>query len=294
MIPNFAYICADGVHVIHQLTQAGRTLVAVLLSCKSEVLQPLIPPALDALRSCIGLLRRFSGRYVCGLRSGDLMEEFCRRKLCFFLLLVILPRFSPCSQVTQIPLEPTASPDGPINNSRPPWIRPVRKKAPSAPRSSNSGESPSQHSSPEAFSPSEFFAEMSGGPGSPPKVTSSYPAGPSSAGSATASPVQGLALQPQQYMNARNAAQPGATSYIDPSSGMPMDIMRPDPQMYMSPSEVMALFNDGGVDVSSLFSSEFIQAQHQQGASEDGATGRQGGFGAPFHKMKMNGMVATP
>ena len=69
----------DGVHVIHQLTQAGRTLVAVLLCCKTEDLQHLIPPGLDGLRSCIGLLRRFSNRYVCGLRSGDLMEEFCRR-----------------------------------------------------------------------------------------------------------------------------------------------------------------------------------------------------------------------
>ena len=68
----------DGVHVIHQLTQAGRTLIAILLNCKSESLQPLIPTALDGLRSCVGLLRRFSGRYVCGQRSGDLMEEFCR------------------------------------------------------------------------------------------------------------------------------------------------------------------------------------------------------------------------
>lgn len=73
-------ISSDGVHVIHQLTQAGRTLVAVLLNCKSESLQPLIPPALDALRSCVGLLRRFSDRYICGQRSCDLMEEFCRRK----------------------------------------------------------------------------------------------------------------------------------------------------------------------------------------------------------------------
>ncbi|EEB87421.1 hypothetical protein MPER_15226, partial [Moniliophthora perniciosa FA553] len=64
-----------GVHVIHQLTQAGRTLVAILLCRKSETMQPLIAPGLDAL---LGLLRRFSGRYVCGLRSGDLLEEFCR------------------------------------------------------------------------------------------------------------------------------------------------------------------------------------------------------------------------
>jgi hypothetical protein len=74
----------DGVHVIHQLTQAGRTLVAVLLSCKTHILQHLIPPGLDSLRSCVGLLRRFSSRYVCGLRSGDIMEEFCRKSVFFF------------------------------------------------------------------------------------------------------------------------------------------------------------------------------------------------------------------
>ena len=69
----------DGVHVIHQLTQAGRTLIGFFLSCQADVLQPLIAPALDGLRSCVGLLRRFSGRYVCGQRSCDMMEEFCRR-----------------------------------------------------------------------------------------------------------------------------------------------------------------------------------------------------------------------
>ncbi|KAJ7607206.1 fungal-specific transcription factor domain-containing protein [Roridomyces roridus] len=132
-----------GVHVIHQLTQAGRTLVAVLLNCKTETLQPLIPPGLDALRSCVGLLRRFSGRYVCGLRSGDLMEEFCR--------------------LTQIPLDaPRESPET-NTNSRPPWIRPVRKKSVAArARSSSAENSPSHNSggsshSPEAFSPSDFF-----------------------------------------------------------------------------------------------------------------------------------------
>jgi len=146
-----------GVHVIHQLTQAGRTLVAVLLNCKTEALQPLIPPGLDALRSCVGLLRRFSGRYVCGLRSGDLMEEFCR--------------------LTQIPLDPPReTPETNGNaNARPPWIRPVRKKSvaatasasASAARRSRSAESPSQKSgsgssrSPEAFSPSDFLQQTS-------------------------------------------------------------------------------------------------------------------------------------
>ncbi|KAF9524900.1 fungal-specific transcription factor domain-containing protein [Crepidotus variabilis] len=125
-----------GVHVIHQLTQAGRTLVAVLLCCKSMTLQHLIPPGLDALRSCIGLLRRFSSRYVCGLRSGDLMEEFCR--------------------LTGIPLETTPE-SGPPKATRPPWIRPVRKKAQSSARS-NQSESP-PHGSPEAFSPSDFFTD---------------------------------------------------------------------------------------------------------------------------------------
>ncbi|KAF8657587.1 hypothetical protein AX16_002169 [Volvariella volvacea WC 439] len=170
-----------GVHVIHQLTQAGRTLVAVLLCCKTDALQHLIPPGLDALRSCVGLLRRFSGRYVCGQRSGDLMEEFCR--------------------LTQIPLDLPSNPSGTnsstgtgtgpshtsqhsqsgvhgINGSgRPAWIRPVRKKACSTSKASpkfmngangsigvNSGGSaasdsaPSQHSSPEGFSPSDFFS----------------------------------------------------------------------------------------------------------------------------------------
>jgi len=72
----------DGVHVIHQLAQAERTLVAVLLCCEAEteMLQHLMPLRLNALQSCISLLRRFGGRYVCGLRSGDLMEEYCQYK----------------------------------------------------------------------------------------------------------------------------------------------------------------------------------------------------------------------
>ena len=71
--------------MIHQLTQAGRTLIAVLLNCRSEDLQPLVPPSLDALRACVSLLRRFSGRYICGLRSGELIEEFCRCEFLGFL-----------------------------------------------------------------------------------------------------------------------------------------------------------------------------------------------------------------
>ena len=74
-----------GVGAIHQLNQAGRTLVAVLLSCRSSspfLQKQLVEPGLEALKSCVVLLRRFSVRYLCGLRSADLIEEFCRSK-CF-------------------------------------------------------------------------------------------------------------------------------------------------------------------------------------------------------------------
>ncbi|KAH7091758.1 fungal-specific transcription factor domain-containing protein [Auriculariales sp. MPI-PUGE-AT-0066] len=123
-----------GVHVIHQLTQAGRSLLAVLLECQHFInassdadsghthppapaphhdeafYRSLIPPAVDALRSCLGLLRRFSGRYVCGLRSADLIEECCRR--------------------TRIPLDVGhgTGKDNELSRSRRPWLRPVRKK----------------------------------------------------------------------------------------------------------------------------------------------------------------------
>lgn len=65
-------------HVIHQLAQAGRTLVAVILNCKNPEFKALIAPSVEGLRSCVGLLRRFSGRYLCGLRSADIIDEFCR------------------------------------------------------------------------------------------------------------------------------------------------------------------------------------------------------------------------
>ncbi|KDR79374.1 hypothetical protein GALMADRAFT_243404 [Galerina marginata CBS 339.88] len=265
-----------GVHVIHQLTQAGRTLVAVLLCCKTDELQHLIPPGLDALRSCIGLLRRFSGRYVCGLRSGDLMEEFCR--------------------LTNIPLE-TSRQDGPASATRPPWIRPVRKKAPSIARSNQSGDSPSHHSSPEAFSPSDFFAEP---------IKPAFSSGPGSSSGAT----------PPKYPNAavgtpaQQAQQTNTSTFMDTSGGLGMDtLMREDPSMYMS-HEMMALFNDGGVDVQHLFSPEFMHLQPQQttqqqqlhhqsdipgsaGASSNNQTTPGTSFASPSF-LKRNGLATSP
>jgi len=244
-----------GVHVIHQLTQTGRTLVAILLCCKTDDLQHLIPPALDGLRSCISLLRRFSNRYVCGLRSGDLMEEFCR--------------------LTNIPVE-TPGQDEPARASRPPWIRPVRKKASSLARSNHSGggggDSPPHHSSPEAFSPSDFFVE-------PPN--SVYPSTPSST-SGCSQPSNNTVPSPPQYVNGTtNGGGGGAHSqtqttnnstYMDTSGDMGMD-----PQMYMFPGEMMALFNDGAVDVCQLFPSvEFMQqppSMNHQNNNDRGSCG---------------------
>ncbi|KAH9925726.1 fungal-specific transcription factor domain-containing protein [Fomitopsis serialis] len=126
-----------GVHVIHQLTAAGRTLVAILLCCQPEKMQPLIAPGLEALRSSVGLLKRFSGRYICGQRSGDLLEEFCR--------------------LTAIPLDAVRN-ECPGASNRPAWVRPARKKTPSSARSpAHSADSPSHHGSPEDFSADAFL-----------------------------------------------------------------------------------------------------------------------------------------
>ncbi|KAF7975571.1 hypothetical protein HWV62_9271 [Athelia sp. TMB] len=213
-----------GVHVIHQLTQAGRTLIAILLNCKSDSLQSLIPSALDALRSCVGLLRRFSGRYVCGQRSGDLMEEFCR--------------------LTKIPLD-AAHREGPERDrNRPPWIRPVRKKAPSSARTADSNSE--HHSSPEAFSPNEFFADAST-PQTLPLLQTTFShsprlptsARPRSSSTSTTYPLQSLAST--------------LSSGVDATANMDMN----DPNnMFMLSEDVMALFNDGSVDMAALFQPE--------------------------------------
>ncbi|KAF8628549.1 hypothetical protein AX15_003828 [Amanita polypyramis BW_CC] len=231
-----------GVHVIHHLTQAGRTLVATLLRCKSESLQHLIRTGLDAVRSCNGLLRRFSGRYVCGLRSGDLMEEFCR--------------------VTQIPLDPPRTDGKNMNgsqSSRPPWIRPVRKKASSVSAANsrspnhNNSDSPSHHSSPESFS--EFFGETPN-PGPSSYQTSPRPGPVSVSVSANGSAQVGQAQG--------GGGGQGASLFGMDTSSM---------EMYISPVDVMAsFFSDGdaggvvmgmgnvgtgmGMDVGQLFGPE--------------------------------------
>ncbi|RDB16620.1 putative transcriptional regulatory protein C3C7.04 [Hypsizygus marmoreus] len=253
-----------GVHVIHQLTQAGRTLVAILLSCKTEELQHLIPPGLDALRSCVGLLRRFSGRYVCGLRSGDLMEEFCR--------------------LTQIPLETTTTrQDAPPQiSNRPPWIRPVRKKAPSVPRSNISTDSPPQHSSPESFSASEFFDVGAGvgvgvgaGGGFRP-ATNGYASSSANGGGEFMDTSGGMV----------GVGVVGGGGNGGAGGGAGGEMMRDDgSQMYMSPAEMMALFDEGAVDVQQLFAGGYVHPQQHGG-------GGQEGFEGSF--LKHGGLVTSP
>jgi hypothetical protein len=69
-----------------------------------------------------------------------------------------------------------------------------------------------------------------------------------------------------------------------------MDIMRPDPTLYMSPSEVMALFNEGAVDVASLFPADFIQQSPLPQVLEQGC----GGFGSPTFPKLTGSLVTSP
>ncbi|KAI0051558.1 hypothetical protein FA95DRAFT_1534316 [Auriscalpium vulgare] len=240
-----------GVHVIHQLTQAGRTIIAFLLNCQSDTLRPLITPALDGLRSCVGLLRRFSGRYVCGQRSCDMMEEFCR--------------------ITQIPLDNPSIPQELLQNMpRPPWVRPVRKKNPSAPRSSGSVDSPARES-PETFSPTDMFVDMIGANGP------THPSGSAFALSNGFSGTKGgpTTSSPQPFT--LDSSSP-VSHFLDVGGGV--DGMKSDPVTAMSPVDIMALFNEGNMDMdmASMFPPQPLHSDFSGGINGDHtATGTPGG-----------------
>ncbi|KAI0777449.1 fungal-specific transcription factor domain-containing protein [Trametes elegans] len=231
-----------GVHVIHQLTAAGRTLVAMLLNCHSDSLRPLIPPALDALRSCVGLLRRFSGRYICGQRSGDLMEEFCR--------------------ITQIPLETTRSQDGSSSSNRPPWVRPVRKKTTSSARSpAGSAESPSHHGSPEDFQPTDAFLDHLGG--SPQSASQPFSVPHSAQQQQQQASPMGHALSQGAF--GLSPSSPSMPTFMDTSgapgaAGTGMGILPGDHTgaggMQMSTADIMAFLNsEPALDMSAILAS---------------------------------------
>lgn len=109
-----------GVHVIHQLTQAGRTLVAVVLQSRRAEARERdntnsISVSLEGLRVAVGLLRQFAIRYGCGARSSDVLVEFCR--------------------VCQIPVEDKAHTPG-VGHA---WLRPVPLKVDKEREGSSSG-----------------------------------------------------------------------------------------------------------------------------------------------------------
>jgi len=124
-------LITDGVHVIHQLAQAGRTLVAVILNCRNADFRPLIASSIEGLRSCVGLLRRFSGRYLCGLRSADIIDEFCRSKSPLLGYSWDISLITVCN----IPVDSPKVPDE-TGRPSPAWLRPVRRRASRSPSSS--------------------------------------------------------------------------------------------------------------------------------------------------------------
>src|SRR5688572_7444884 len=146
------------------------------------------------------------------------------------------------STVTNIPLE--TSPSGPDglggpSSARPAWIRPVRKKAPSIARSnqSNSGDSPSHHSSPEAFSPSDFFAEpMNVGVG----VVKTSPT-PSAMTSTYATMGIDAVMRDDEQLHPQHLHSMQQPQHLNPHN------QHPHQHMYMSTGDMMAFFNDGGV-----------------------------------------------
>jgi len=217
------------------------------------------------------------------------MEEFCR--------------------LAQIPLEPSTRTNGLNDNTRPPWIRPVPKKThTSRSRSTHSGDSISQHSSPR-FSAFDLFVDMNND-GSPRPTYSPPSSMASSHPPQNGSPViQGPPLLRHPYSH-RHVSDPGpvptrsttggdtarGSPFIDGSAGLgSMDMIRPaDPQLYLSPDEVIALFSDGsGVDVNSLFTPEFSQSQVGRNGNAVTGVGPEGVFNPPtFHKIE--GLITSP
>lgn len=199
------------------------------------------------------------------------MEEFCRREPSLLLPITVMCTNNPLPSptVTQIPLECSRNPDVPIVSSRPPWVRPVRKKTPSSARSpAGSGGSPSHHGSPEDFATSDAFLDLNGGQSPRPATTSGYsppPPNPSSQGVA-----QVLSQNP--YAGTGSAGG-GAPSFLEPA-GAGLDALISGPgdtgasALAMSPQEIMALFGEGSVDMTSLLMSP----------ETGGGNGNGGGF----------------
>jgi len=140
--------------------------------------------------------------------------------------------------VTGIPLETSHQDTRPASTSRPPWIRPVRKKATSGVKlnSCNSPSNSSQHDGAlEAFSPSDFLVDT------PKSVQASGPASPTSS------------------TNTLNQAQFSMAESNGSTFDKILCEVRDESQMYVLP-EMLELFKAGGMDTTAWFA-PIMQAQ---------------------------------
>jgi hypothetical protein len=94
-------------------------------------------------------------------------------------------------------------------------------------------------------------------------------------------------VTPPQQFSGSDLNQGQSPYSMDTGCGMGMDMIREDPEMYMSSPDMLALFDEGGVDVAHLFSSQYMPAsQHRGGDLSEG-------FGNSSF-MKHNGLVTSP
>lgn len=134
--------------------------------------------------------------------------------------------------VTQIPLDnQTISQELITSSTRPPWIRPARKKNPSGPRSVDS--------------PLHDTSEFSSSPVStaPPNALFNLPTSFSSVAQTQS---------PRQF-SVETASPTGQV--LDPSraAGGNLELPKSDPDTSSMPVELMALAENGGIDVAGLF-----------------------------------------
>lgn len=154
------------------------------------------------------------------------------------------------SLVTQVPLETARRQESPESKTpRLPWIRPVRKKTPSVPRSNHSS-SDSRHTSPEEFSPANVFIDMT-----------------SAVSDAQKSP------STKHHVSSMSDGQNSPQAQFSNMMSQPLFTDNsPSLELPMSPGDIAALFND---DMTSIFgpslSPGFLDNQNGLQQSDDWA-----------------------
>ena len=180
--------------------------------------------------------------------------------------------------VMQIPLDnQTISQELITSSTRPPWIRPARKKNPSGPRSTGSVGSP-PHDTSDSASSSVNTA--------PSKAPFNLTAGLSSVAQ----------TQSLQRFSVETISPTG--QLLDPSRAGASNLELPKSDldtssMPMPPVELIALVDDGGIDVASLFPQQSIPGftTDIQGDTPYGECSVQGAY---LGSNGMAGVVGTP